>query len=80
MQQDFWEYKANGDVNVGPISDNYIFSANGSAVLAYKSVAMEIVPGKLVSEIRQYFYRYKILFPYSYIFHICKTLKINQTT
>nr|XP_055053226.1 epididymis-specific alpha-mannosidase isoform X1 [Misgurnus anguillicaudatus] len=57
VQQDFWEYKANGDVNVGPISDNYIFTANGSAVLAYKSVAMEIVPGKVVSEIRQYFYR-----------------------
>lgn len=57
VQQDFWEYKANGDVNVGPISDNYIFTANGSAVPAYKSVAMEIVPGKVVSEIRQYFYR-----------------------
>lgn len=59
VQQDFWEYEANGDVKAGPISDNYIFTANGSAVLAYKSVAMEIVPGKVVSEIRQYFYRYK---------------------
>lgn len=57
VKQDFWEYEANGDVNAGPISDNYIFTANGSAVLAYKSVAMEIVPGKVVSEIRQYFYR-----------------------
>lgn len=57
MTQDFWEYKANGDTNLGPISDNYIFSANGSAVQAYKAVQMEIVPGKVVSEIRQYFYR-----------------------
>lgn len=57
VQQDFWEYKANGDVQSGPISDNYIFTANGSAVPAYKSVAMEIVPGKVISEIRQYFYR-----------------------
>lgn len=61
VQQDFWEYEANGDVNAGPISDNYMFTANGSAVLPYKSVAMEIVPGKVVSEIRQYFYRYKNL-------------------
>lgn len=57
VQQDFWEYEANGDIHSGPISDNYIFTANGSAVPAYKSVAMEIVPGKIVSEIRQYFYR-----------------------
>uniref|UniRef100_A0A1A8QSZ3 Alpha-mannosidase n=2 Tax=Nothobranchius rachovii TaxID=451742 RepID=A0A1A8QSZ3_9TELE len=57
MTQDFWEYDANGDVKAGPISDNYIFSANGSAVRAYKAVAMEIIPGKIVTEIRQYFYR-----------------------
>ncbi|XP_022619926.1 epididymis-specific alpha-mannosidase [Seriola dumerili] len=57
MTQDFWEYHANGDVKSGPISDNYIFSTNGSAVRAYKSVEMEIIPGKIVSEIRQYFYR-----------------------
>ncbi|XP_030634992.1 epididymis-specific alpha-mannosidase [Chanos chanos] len=57
VSQDFWEYKANGDVHAGPISDNYIFTANGSAVPAYSSVAMEIVPGKLISEIRQHFYR-----------------------
>uniref|UniRef100_A0A4W6CRT5 alpha-mannosidase n=1 Tax=Lates calcarifer TaxID=8187 RepID=A0A4W6CRT5_LATCA len=57
MTQDFWEYHANGDVKTGPISDNYIFSANGSAVRAYKAVEMEIIPGKIVSEIRQYFYR-----------------------
>ncbi|XP_019116863.2 epididymis-specific alpha-mannosidase isoform X2 [Larimichthys crocea] len=57
MTQDFWEYHANGEVKTGPISDNYIFSANGSAVRAYKAVEMEIVPGKIVTEIRQYFYR-----------------------
>ncbi|KAF3697878.1 Epididymis-specific alpha-mannosidase [Channa argus] len=57
MTQDFWEYHANGDVKEGPISDNYVFSANGSAVRAYKAVEMEIIPGKIVSEIRQYFYR-----------------------
>ncbi|XP_074518332.1 epididymis-specific alpha-mannosidase [Halichoeres trimaculatus] len=59
MTQDFWEYHANGDVKSGPISDNYIFSANGSAVRAYKAVEMEIVPGKIVTEIRQYFFREK---------------------
>ena len=57
MTQDFWEYDANGDVKAGPISDNYIFSANGAAVRAYKAVEMEIIPGKIVTEIRQYFYR-----------------------
>ncbi|XP_049923624.1 epididymis-specific alpha-mannosidase [Epinephelus moara] len=57
MTQDFWEYHANGDVKTGPISDNYIFSANGSAVRAYKAVEMEIIPGKIVTEIRQRFYR-----------------------
>lgn len=59
MAQDFWEYHANGDVNVGPISDNYIFSTKSSAVRAYKAVEMEIIPGKIVSEIRQYFYRWE---------------------
>lgn len=57
ITQDFWEYHANGDVKAGPISDNYIFSANGSSVRAYEAVEMEIIPGKIVSEIRQYFYR-----------------------
>ncbi|KAM4537434.1 epididymis-specific alpha-mannosidase [Odontesthes bonariensis] len=57
MTQDFWEYRANGDVKAGPISDNYIFSANGSARRAYEAVEMEIIPGKIVTEIRQYFYR-----------------------
>jgi len=58
MTQDFWEYHANGDVKAGPISDNYIFSANGSAKRAYEAVEMEIIPGKIITEIRQYFYRW----------------------
>ncbi|XP_068443949.1 epididymis-specific alpha-mannosidase isoform X1 [Clinocottus analis] len=57
VTQDFWEYHANGDTKAGPISDNYVFSANGSAVRAYEAVEMEIIPGKIVTEIRQYFYR-----------------------
>nr|XP_040038876.1 epididymis-specific alpha-mannosidase isoform X2 [Gasterosteus aculeatus aculeatus] len=57
MTQDFWQYDANGDIKSGPISDNYIFSANGSAVRAYEAVEMEIVPGRIVTEIRQRFYR-----------------------
>lgn len=58
MTQDFWEYHANGDIKAGPISDNYIFSANGSAARAYEAVEMEIIPGKIVTEIRQRFYRW----------------------
>lgn len=57
MRQDFWEYHANGDVKSGPISDNYMFTANSKAVLAYSAVGMEIIPGKIVTEIRQYFYK-----------------------
>lgn len=57
MTQDFWEYHANGDIKAGPISDNYIFTGNSSAVLAYKAVQMEIIPGKVVTEIRQLFFR-----------------------
>ncbi|KAJ3585771.1 hypothetical protein NHX12_014489 [Muraenolepis orangiensis] len=57
MSQDFWEYWANGDIKAGPISDNYIFTAVGPAVRAYRAVRMEIVPGRVVTEVRQYFYR-----------------------
>lgn len=57
MTQDFWEYHANGDVEAGPISDNYIFTGNSSALRAYKAVEMEIIPGKIVTEIRQRFFR-----------------------
>lgn len=57
VTQEFWEYESNGDVHRGPISDNYIFSTNTTAAPAYKAVSMEIIPGKIISEIRQYFYR-----------------------
>ncbi|XP_029310371.1 LOW QUALITY PROTEIN: epididymis-specific alpha-mannosidase-like [Cottoperca gobio] len=66
MTQDFWEYHANEDFNAGPISDNYIFSANGAAVRAYKAVDMEIIPGKIVTEIRQHFYREETDKDYTY--------------
>ncbi|XP_020793489.2 epididymis-specific alpha-mannosidase [Boleophthalmus pectinirostris] len=59
MKQDFWEYHANGDIKSGPISDNYIFTANSTASRAYSAVEMEIIPGKIVTEIRQYFYKDK---------------------
>ncbi|KAJ8390261.1 hypothetical protein AAFF_G00108300 [Aldrovandia affinis] len=57
VTQDFGEYLVNGDVHAGPISDNYVFSANGSATPSYKSVGMEMVSGRVLTEIRQYFYR-----------------------
>ncbi|XP_068133236.1 epididymis-specific alpha-mannosidase [Hyperolius riggenbachi] len=56
-RQEFLEYHANGDIGVGPISDNYMFTATGSALPVAKAVGMEIVTGELVTEIRQYFYR-----------------------
>ncbi|KAK6493802.1 epididymis-specific alpha-mannosidase [Huso huso] len=65
--QDFLEYHANGDVQQGPISDNYIFTSNGPAVSVSKAVGMEIVIGKLVTEIRQYFYRKQTDKDYSYV-------------
>ncbi|XP_073504207.1 epididymis-specific alpha-mannosidase [Phyllobates terribilis] len=57
ISQEFLEYHANGDTGAGPISDNYMFFSNGNAVPASKSVGLEIVTGKLVTEVRQYFYR-----------------------
>ncbi|XP_077136225.1 epididymis-specific alpha-mannosidase [Ranitomeya variabilis] len=57
ITQEFLEYHANGDTGAGPISDNYMFYSNGNAVPASKSVGLEIVTGKLVTEVRQYFYR-----------------------
>lgn len=57
VTQEFLEYHVNGDVNEGPISDNYKFTANKSAVPAWEAVVMELVRGKLVTEVRQYFYR-----------------------
>ncbi len=56
VQQDFWEYEANGKSTRADLGQLYLYCQRLS-YSAYKSVAMEIVPGKVVSEIRQYFYR-----------------------
>ncbi|OPJ70896.1 epididymis-specific alpha-mannosidase [Patagioenas fasciata monilis] len=56
LTQEFLEYHVNGDVAKGPISDNYFFAPNGSAVPVSKAVGLEVVSGKLMTEIRQYFY------------------------
>lgn len=57
LTQEFLEYHVNGDVMKGPISDNYLFAPNASAVPVSKAVGLEVVFGKLMTEIRQYFYR-----------------------
>ncbi|NWU89835.1 MA2B2 mannosidase, partial [Upupa epops] len=56
LTQEFLEYEVNGDVNEGPISDNYLFAPNASAVRVSKAVGLEVISGKLVTEMRQYFY------------------------
>uniref|UniRef100_A0A8C4ZIP8 Alpha-mannosidase n=1 Tax=Gadus morhua TaxID=8049 RepID=A0A8C4ZIP8_GADMO len=58
VSQEFWEYRANGDVGAGPISDNYVFTAVAPAVRAHRAVRMEILPGRVVTEVRQTFYRW----------------------
>ncbi|XP_027692053.1 epididymis-specific alpha-mannosidase isoform X1 [Vombatus ursinus] len=75
VTQQFLEYKVNADLEHGPISDNYLFTPDGSAVEASDVVGLEIVAGKLVTEIRQYFYRNFTVKDYTYaaysrIFHI----------
>uniref|UniRef100_A0AAV2KPC7 Alpha-mannosidase n=1 Tax=Knipowitschia caucasica TaxID=637954 RepID=A0AAV2KPC7_KNICA len=59
IKQDFWEYRANGEIKSGPISDNYIFTASSTAARAYGAVGMEIIPGTIVTEVRQFFYKNK---------------------
>uniref|UniRef100_H2ZRX8 Alpha-mannosidase n=1 Tax=Latimeria chalumnae TaxID=7897 RepID=H2ZRX8_LATCH len=66
VTQEFLEYHANGDINKGPISDNYLFTPNGSAVRISSTVGMEIVVGKLVTEVRQYFYSNQTARDYQY--------------
>ncbi|XP_025977760.1 epididymis-specific alpha-mannosidase isoform X4 [Dromaius novaehollandiae] len=56
LTQEFLEYHVNGDMKKGPISDNYLFAPNASAVPVSKAVGLEVVSGNLVTEIRQYFY------------------------
>lgn len=57
MTQEFLEYTAHDDVNESLFSDNYVFLPNGPAKPAWEAVRMEIVRGRLLTEIRQYFYR-----------------------
>lgn len=57
VTQEFLEYHVNGDVTKGPISDNYLFAPNSSAVPVAQAVGLEVVSGNLVTEIRQYFFR-----------------------
>ncbi|XP_074085923.1 epididymis-specific alpha-mannosidase isoform X2 [Macrotis lagotis] len=66
VSQQFLEYKVNADWEHGPISDNYLFTPNGSAVQVSDVVGLEIVVGKLVTEIRQYFYRNFTVKDYTY--------------
>ncbi|XP_072262569.1 epididymis-specific alpha-mannosidase [Pyxicephalus adspersus] len=66
MTQEFLEYHPNGDTGAGPISDNYMFTPNGSALPVAKSIGLEIVTGKLVTEIRQYFYSDAVDEKYNY--------------
>ncbi|KFV97436.1 Epididymis-specific alpha-mannosidase, partial [Eurypyga helias] len=56
LTQEFLEYHVNGDVMKGPISDNYLFASNTSAVPVSKAVGLEVVTGSLMTEIRQFFY------------------------
>ncbi|KAM4811420.1 epididymis-specific alpha-mannosidase isoform X1 [Urocitellus parryii] len=69
LTQEFLEYQANGDVHQGPVSDNYMFTANKTAVPAWKTVVMELVRGKLVTEVRQYFYRNTTAQNYTFAIH-----------
>ncbi|XP_053779508.1 epididymis-specific alpha-mannosidase isoform X1 [Desmodus rotundus] len=57
VTQEFLEYHVNGDTNLGPVSDNYVFVPGQRASPAWKAVGMEIIHGTLMTEIRQYFYR-----------------------
>ncbi|NXL83135.1 MA2B2 mannosidase, partial [Alectura lathami] len=66
LSQEFLEYHVNGDVMKGPISDNYLFAPDASAVPVSKTVGMEVVFGNLVTEIRQYFFSNVTTQDYSY--------------
>ncbi|KAM5340310.1 epididymis-specific alpha-mannosidase [Glossophaga mutica] len=57
VTQEFLEYHVNGDTNLGPVSDNYVFAPAQPASPAWKAVGMEVVHGTLMTEVRQYFYR-----------------------
>nr|XP_035960565.1 epididymis-specific alpha-mannosidase [Halichoerus grypus] len=57
VTQEFMEYHVNGNLRYGPISDNFVFIPTDTARRPWKSVGMQIVAGKLMTEIRQFFYR-----------------------
>uniref|UniRef100_A0A8C0KN86 Alpha-mannosidase n=1 Tax=Canis lupus dingo TaxID=286419 RepID=A0A8C0KN86_CANLU len=58
VTQEFMEYHANADLKYGFVSDNFVFMPIDSAKRPWNSVGMQIVAGKLMTEIRQYFYRW----------------------
>ncbi|CAK7295342.1 Epididymis-specific alpha-mannosidase [Vulpes lagopus] len=57
VTQEFMEYHVNNHSLKDSISNNYIFTPTQSAQRPLNSVGMQIVAGKLMPEIRQYFYR-----------------------
>ena len=58
VTQEFMEYHVNNHSLKDSISNNYIFTPTQSAQRPWNSVGMQIVAGKLMPEIRQYFYRW----------------------
>lgn len=58
MSQEFLEYRSVYGYEEAVTSDNYLFTPNGTAEPAWAAVRMEVVEGQLLSEIRQYFYRW----------------------
>lgn len=57
VTQEFMEYYNHHGWGQESISDNSVFTPNGTAKPAWAAVKMEILEGQLVTEIRQYFYR-----------------------
>ncbi|KAF0871007.1 MA2B2 mannosidase, partial [Crocuta crocuta] len=57
VAQEFTEYRVNGNLKDGPISDNFVFTPNDIAKRPWKTVGMQIAAGKLVTEIGQYLSR-----------------------
>ncbi|XP_070314251.1 epididymis-specific alpha-mannosidase-like [Odocoileus virginianus] len=57
VTQEFMEYYNHHGWDQESISDNSVFTPNGTAKPAWAAVEMEILEGQLVTEIRQYFYR-----------------------
>ena len=58
VTQEFMEYHVNNHSLKDSISNNYIFTPTQSAQRPWNSVGRQIVAGKLMTEIRQYFYRW----------------------